>query len=208
MANVPTSQLQEHPDFAVLWTRDDCRKLEEAGFLDYHYELIAGVITKKMGQPIPHTMSVTYAFAWLIGNFEVGYVLSQSSIDVSPEDNPTNEPQTDVVLLHVPLASIPPATIQPRHIRLNIEVADTTLRNDLNIKASLYARAGIQEYWVISIIERRLYIHTEPENGVYRVRTVHEEAETVAPKSAPQVEVLVSSLLPPLYVFPTKPIDG
>ena len=37
-----------------------------------------------------------------------------------------------------------------------VEVSDTTLNFDLSVKAPLYARAGILEYWVMDIQARRL----------------------------------------------------
>lgn len=41
---------RDYEPFAVVWTRDDCERLEALGFLDYRYELINGVIIRKMPQ--------------------------------------------------------------------------------------------------------------------------------------------------------------
>jgi|SRR5579872_523151 len=180
---------------AVLWTRDDCARLEELGFLDYHYELVRGVIVK-LGQNTPHANVVRRVILWLISVFGGEYFLSQTTINVLPEDNLTNAPQPDVILLSRSADSVS-ENPTPQDIRLLIEVADTTMRYDLTTKATLYARAGIEEYWVLSLPERRLYIHRDPRDGTYRIVTVLGEREQAAPLAALASPVAVSDLLPP-----------
>jgi len=45
---------------------------------------------------------------------------------------------------------------------LVVEISDTTLLFDTTIKASLYAAAGVPEYWVLNIPDRTLIVHREP----------------------------------------------
>jgi Uma2 family endonuclease len=56
----------------------------------------------------------------------------------------------------------------PQDILLLIEVADSTLKYDRNIKIPLYARCGIPEVWLIDIQNRRLEIHRQPSQEGYR----------------------------------------
>jgi len=51
---------------------------------------------------------------------------------------------------------------------LAIEVANTSLRDDLQRKARIYARAGIPEYWVLDVKKRELVVHRSPNGGRYR----------------------------------------
>jgi hypothetical protein len=64
------------------------------------------------------------------------------------------------------------------------------------VKAGLYARAEIAEYWVVDIPNRCLHVHTDPQNGQYQSVIVHPATATVAPTAAPNAAVTVSQLLP------------
>ena len=73
------------------------------------------------------------------------FVQSEDPIDVAPEDMPTNEPEPDLIAT---TKSVREFTTNPKpdEIRLVVEISDTTVKYDRTVKASLYARAGIQEH--------------------------------------------------------------
>lgn len=77
-----------------------------------------------------------------------------------------------------------------------MEITDSTLRFDLTVKAGLYARAQIVEYWVADLTARRLIVHREPQPGGYRSVVAYSESERVAPLAAPQSELLVRNIFP------------
>lgn len=56
-------------------------------------------------------------------------------------------------------------------VALAIEVAETTLTIDLGRKAVLYAAAGIAEYWVVDLVENRVWMHYQPASEGYRRRS-------------------------------------
>jgi Uma2 family endonuclease len=65
----------------------------------------------------------------------------------------------------------------------------------LQEKARLYAQKQIQEYWVLDINGKQLWIHRDPSNGQYR--TINQVATgTIAPLALPQMAIEVSQLLP------------
>ena len=68
-------------------------------------------------------------------------------------------------------------------------------QNDLTVRARLYARAGIVEYWVLDLNAWRLIVHREPDGEAYRSVVAYSDAEKVAPLGAPQSEVLVGEML-------------
>ena len=74
------------------------------------------------------------------------------------------------------------------------EVSDTSLEFDLQLKARLYARAGIAEYWVVDLNGRRVVIHRRPEGGRYLDVVGYSEDETVATLGAPEVLIRVGDL--------------
>jgi Uma2 family endonuclease len=179
---------------AVRWTRKDCDALERAGVLDYRYELVEGVINK-MGQNLGHANAIRLLIGWLVATFGIDFFFVQTTIDVHPADNPTSAPEPDGIVLNRPaggLAGVP----TPADIRLLIEASDSTLNYDLTVKAALYARAQIPEYWVVSLPERRLYVHRRPEGGVYRNIASYGEHDMVSPFDDASPAVAVSALLP------------
>jgi Uma2 family endonuclease len=199
MTTTPLSPRLRSP-LAVIWTREDCAKLVVAGVLNYRFELVEGEIIKKVGQNLPHRIAISRLTGWLYRLFTEDYVQSQATIDVAPEDNPTSEPEPDVTVLSTPLPDLarqdPRQNPTPQNIRLVIEVADTTVDYDLTVRAGLYARAGIPEYWVLNLRERKLHVFRQPFGGNYAPAIEYGEAAPVAPLAAPQAPVRVGDLLP------------
>ena len=168
------------------WTRAECANLEGSGLLDQqHLELVAGELIDRMGKNRPHSIALAVIHAWLLRVFGEGFVHQEAPIDVSQEDNPSNEPEPDLIVLNRNLKTFRSANPGPQDLRLVVEVADTTLRFDLTTKAALYARAGIVEYWVLDVSGRRLIVHRDPQFGKYAVVLVYSEQESVAPLAAP-----------------------
>ena len=179
-----------------LWTRSECEALEAAGLLDgQHLELIEGELINKMGKKRPHVIGLSLLLDWLKAVFGNNFVNPEAPVDVAPEDNPTNEPEPDIIVLrreHTTFSRNP----RPEDLHLVVEVADTTLRFDLTTKAVLYARAGIVEYWVLDVTGKRLIVHRDPRRGVYNSIVPFGEPENVAPLAAPHAALRVPDLFP------------
>jgi hypothetical protein len=177
------------------WTRAECAALESSGFWDQqNLELIDGELIDKMGKNRPHQNALMAMMFWLAKAFGEDRINSETPMDVAPEDNPTNEPQPDLIVLKRPTTEFRSAPPQPEDVALVVEIADTTLRFDLAVKARLYARAGIAEYWVLDCNARRLIVHREPEPAGYRSVVAYGESEKVAPLGAPASELLVGQV--------------
>lgn len=126
--------------------------------------------------------------------FGVDFVAVESPIDVSAEDNPRNEPEPDVVVSRTPYNSLGRHPV-PADILMLVEVADSTLRQDLKIKARLYARAHIPEYWVLDVQNDRLHVLRDPEGDSYQTRLELGADDTIAPLERPESTIAVSNLL-------------
>jgi Uma2 family endonuclease len=75
---------------------------------------------------------------------------------------------------------------------LVVEIADSTLERDRAYKAPIYARAGIPEYWIVNLVERRLEIYRDPIGSPgrparYQVSRSAAPTETISPLSLPQI---------------------
>jgi Uma2 family endonuclease len=88
---------------------------------------------------------------------------------------PRSEPQPDFALVVAK-----PGRYRETHpiasdVLLLIEVSDSTLRFDLDVKARLYAKHGVREYWVVDLVHNRVWRHRRPKGQQY---TEREEIET------------------------------
>lgn len=163
------------------WTREECAALEGLPeFEGQSFELVQGELIDKMGKKRPHVNSITYLVAWFTNVFGVGFVNWECPIDVAPEDNPTNEPEPDVIVLRQETSNYV-GNPRPEDLHLVIEISDTSLPFDLKTKAALYARAGIVEYWIIDVSAKRLIVHRNPQGGSYLFVVAYEQDENVAP---------------------------
>jgi len=176
------------------WTREECAVLEASGLWEQqHLELIEGELISKMGKKRPHTNAMVIMHAWLLRVFGEQFVNQEASMDVAPGDNAINEPEPDLIVLARPSREIRSGNPQPSDIRLLVEVSDTTVKFDLTVKARLYARAGIAEYWVVDIPARRIVVHRDPQDGQYRSVVAYSENESVRPMASPEHEFPVGS---------------
>lgn len=176
-----------------LWTRTEFEGLSSSGLLAHQrLELIEGELISKMGKKRPHVNSVTLLLAWLGQVFGARLVNPDAPIDVAPEDNPSNEPEPDLIVLKRDLSSFVSQNPRPEDLHLVVEVADTTLGCDLTTKANLYARAGIIEYWMVDVTGGRLVVHRDPQLGRYAFVAAYGTEESVAPLAAPESRLQVS----------------
>lgn len=107
-----------------------------------------------------------------------------------------SEPQPDFALLRYRpdycARSLPTAA----DVLLLVAIADTTTRYDREIKAPLYARHRIAEYWLISVPERGVEVHLEPDPDLSRYGKVRMISEgRGAPHCFPDVAVDIEELL-------------
>jgi len=179
------------------FTRTEVERLTAYGFFEgQRYELIDGDLIDKMGQKPPHPFAIQSFFAVLVRIFGFDFVRGQSSLDVSEADREQNEPEPDVVV-----TEHEKSRYLRRHPRgdeciLVAEVSDTTVRSDLTYKAGLYARAGVREYWVLDLKDRRLVVHRHPRAGTYHFVQFFSESECVSLEGRTEV-IRVAELLPP-----------
>jgi Uma2 family endonuclease len=178
------------------WTREQCASLESAGiWAQEKLELVDGELISKMGKNRPHSNSLWLVHQWLNTVFGAQFVNSEVPIDVAAQDIAANEPEPDLIVLNKDTLQYT-ANPGPQDLRLLVEISDSTLRFDLTIKAALYARAAILEYWVLDLSGRRLLVHRDPEAGKYQSITVYADGERVAPVNAPGALLSISDVLP------------
>ena len=192
MPTLLTDVPQSPPPPRKRWTREQCAPLEASGlFGRERLELVDGELISKMGKNRPHVNACAWMFLWLIDAFGRQFVNAEAPIDVSPDDNAWNEPEPDLIVLKKEFATFD-SNPQPEDLDLIVEIADSSLKFDLTVKAGLYARAAIAEYWVLDVSDKRLIAHRGPMSGAYTSVVVYSENEVIAPLAAPQVRFRVA----------------
>ncbi len=83
----------------------------------------------------------------------------------------------------------------PGDVLLLVEVADTSVERDLELKLPLYARVGIPETWLVDLPGERIEIHSRPDSGEYRETVRMKRGETVVSRTIPGLEVAADVIL-------------
>ena len=106
-----------------------------------------------------------------------------------------SEPEPDIALVQRQADSYATAHAGPDDILLVIEVAETTIRFDRSVKAAVYARAGIPEYWLFDVRRQQVQVSREPAEGRYRTVQVFRRGERLRLPSVPAVDLPVDAVL-------------
>jgi Uma2 family endonuclease len=178
------------------FTREEAHRMAELGLVSGRYELVDGDLIDKMGQNPPHAYTFTRLQSWLLTFLEANQLRLQLPIEVAPQDQRRSEPEPDIAIV----AEDRPQ-YQSRHPRgdellIVIEIADTSAAFDLSVKAGLYARAGVREYWVLDLNRRALFRHRQIEQSTYREVQALSDKECASLACRPEQEILVAKLLP------------
>ena len=78
---------------------------------------------------------------------------------------------------------------------LIIEVADSTLQLDREVKLARYAAAGIPEVWIANLRGRQVEGFSDPVDGAYRSRRVVTAEGRISPQAFPDVSLAVGDFL-------------
>ncbi|HEX5725674.1 MAG TPA: Uma2 family endonuclease, partial [Longimicrobiaceae bacterium] len=92
----------------------------------------------------------------------------EASVSVqSPIQTTHAQPVPDVAILKLRADRYRDALPAPADVLLLIEVADSSVLFDRNVKSRLYARAEIPEYWVIDLTQNTVVVCRSPRGGEY-----------------------------------------
>jgi Uma2 family endonuclease len=160
-------------------------------------ELLDGLLIAREPQGRRHAAVVVLVRTALEKAFGRAYHVREEK-PIALDDR--SEPEPDIVV--VPGTPRDYLDAHPSRPVLLVEVAETSLAVDRVRKGSLYARAGIVDYWVVNLGEDVLEVYREPvrsSSGTAwkydSVRLLHRGA-TVTPLAAPRARIRVAALLP------------
>jgi Uma2 family endonuclease len=84
---------------------------------------------------------------------------------------------------------------EPEDVLLLIEVSDTTLSYDRNVKLPCYARSGIPEVFIVDLPGEAIERHTEPTGDGYRLTARTRRGERLESVVLPALALPVDAML-------------
>jgi Uma2 family endonuclease len=183
----PLSDIPPHELRPIL--RVEFEELAESGcFDDERVELLYGAIVRMSPIKPDHdgtVQSLTHVLVQAL--YPRAAIRIQSSFAASP----VSQPQPDV-------AVVPPGSYRDAHPTeawLIVEVAGSSLKRDMGIKARLYAECGVIEYWVVDLVANVVHVHTGIESGRYTTAACRSKNERITLVRFPDVTIDLGEIL-------------
>ena len=180
------------------WTRAEYDELVARGTFrpDERLELLDGALVVREPQGSRHVVAIELALGALQAAFGSGWRV-RVQLPVALDEGSEPEPDLSVVAGDPRLSS----AMHPANPALIVEVAETSVGFDRDLKGSLYARAGVPDFWIVNLAGERLEVYREPLAAPrarfghrYSRRRLLVAGDTVGALSAPLVPI--ADLLP------------
>lgn len=159
---------------------------------DDRVELLQGVLVDRTPQSAPHAFIIqelTAAFVKAAG--DAFKVRVQLPLTVSER----SEPEPDLAIIP---SSVETLRSHPDTAVLVVEVSRGSIRVDRVLKAALYARAAVREYWIVDADARAVHVFRDPDvsTGSYRTTFTAAGEDTVVPLDVPAATIALRMLWP------------
>ena len=192
---VPVKPTSKSKPYALRkFTVEEYHKLAEVGILgeDDRVELIEGEIVVNSPIGSRHAACVnrlTHLVTQRVGDRAI--VSVQNPIRLSEH----SEPQPDLALLKPRPDFYANEHPKPKDALLIVEVAETSLEYDREVKLPLYAGCGIPEVWLVDVTRRRVEIFKKPQGERYTsARALTRADEALAPEALPELKLTLREI--------------
>ncbi|MBE9094996.1 Uma2 family endonuclease [Tychonema sp. LEGE 07203] len=191
--------ITEAPFTLRKWTVKEYQKLGKIGFFhpEERVELISGNILKMSAKGTAHTSATrrtSTLLRELLENLAAVYTQDPIALDDS------SQPEPDIAVVVIDPLDYATHHPTPSEVYLIIEVADSSLAYDREIKAKIYARSGIADYWILNVNERQLHVFREPTEDGYQSEIVLGESASISPLQFPAFNIAIQQILPPIIL--------
>jgi Uma2 family endonuclease len=175
------------PDAIRRLSRREYDKLVELGvFADERIELLRGMLVTMAPQGGPHATIAGWLSQWLALQLGMAFDVRGHSPYAASDDS---EPEPDISISR----RVTGVLEHPSAALLLIEVAQSSIRKDRQVKAAIYAEAGVPEYWIVDISGGGLIVEvfTQPAPHGYRRVDTLRDGDILRPTRLPGVELPV-----------------
>lgn len=175
------------------FTVDEYYRMGAAGILkpEDRVELIEGEIVQMSPIGSRHAGMVAFMtrlFVHAVGDRAIVQV--QNPVRIGDH----SEPEPDLMLLKPRSDFYTSAHPRPSDVFLLIEVADTSAESDREVKVPLYARAGIGEFWLVSLDQKQIEVYRDPQGDAYASTRIHSLGSSVSPQAFQDIRVSIDDL--------------
>lgn len=182
------------------FTIEEYHRLAELGFFteDDRVELIRGEIIEKAVKSIGHINCCRNLLNELAALVAGRAELQCQDPIILPSHS---EPEPDFAIVRNRADNYVSAHPRPSDVLLLIEISDSTLQYDQDVKISLYAEAGISDYWIFNLVDNHLEAYSEPYQDMqgrfgYAVKRIILPNQTVALSGFPDLAIDLSKVFP------------
>ncbi|WP_338834420.1 hypothetical protein MHLNE_07520 [Moorella humiferrea] len=177
------------------FTVDEYYQMAYVGILreDDRVELIEGEIIEMVPIGVKHAACVRRLdriFNNLVG--DKALVDTQNPLRIDEY----SEPQPDLMLLKPREDYYGTFHPRPEDVLLLIEVVDSSVTYDREVKINLYARAGINEVWLIDLQAQQITVYRQPSSNSYKEIKEYGRDDSIAPVAFPGMNISVRDILP------------
>jgi Uma2 family endonuclease len=172
------------------WTVAEIERMAAGGYFrdEDRFELVGGEIVPISPKGRRHEIvRAALAFRFSRAAAEDVFVVSEPQFNLADDTYAVPD-----LLVH--RSAIKTPDVRGGDALLVVEVADTSLGYDLQIKAQLYASHGVREYWVINAATLVTTVHSQPSGAAYAVIEEVEPGRLVSPVLAPGLAVSLAAL--------------
>ncbi len=176
-----------------IFTVSEYHKMIDAGVFvgNSDFELIEGEILKKMTVGDYH-ISCVNRLTTIFVPFLVGKAIVSVQNPVVIGD--ISEPEPDVTIFKFQEDFYASGKATAEDVLLLIEVSDSTVKYDRDVKVKLYAEAEVTEVWLINLPKQIIEVYSKPEKGKYKSVEKLSKNQTVSPKFAPELKIKVTDI--------------
>ena len=173
---------------------EDFYRMMEAGILpeESGWEIIDGAVMEKVKITPRNAATVRRLSKTFHHSFrEKVLVSARNPIHIDE----FNEPEPDIALLKRRDDYYSQNHPTAEDVLLVIEVSNSTIEYDRDIKKTLYAEAGIVEFWIVNLPDQTIECYSQLKNGNYRLARILEKGETVESNSVENLKLQVEEIL-------------
>lgn len=177
-----------------LFTVEEYHRMFEAGVFGEgaRVELVDGEVYEMSAMGSRHAACVRRVNAMLGSLMGPGMIVSPQC-PVELDD--MSEPEPDLALLKPKVDFYASGHPKPEDVLIAVEVSDTSLERDTQIKLPAYARSGVAEVWIVDLVNGSIHVHSNPVGSEYRNTTRAKHGETFESESLSGERIAANDIL-------------
>jgi Uma2 family endonuclease len=173
-------------------TVDEYQQMAEDGVFppEARLELIRGEVVEMSPIGDRHARCVVWLCDLLVDLRPEGIMSPQNPLKLPQLES---VPQPDAVVFR--RAAFKAQHQRAKDVLLLVEVSDSSLVYDRDVKMRLYAEAGVPESWLVDLNDQRIFVYRQPSSEGYQEVRAYYRGESISPRAFPGKRFAVGEIL-------------